>query len=241
MLHRHTQSRSKPIKKLTTITSGSAASHAALVAKYLAKDIVPGDFDASALSLAEIPPELLASFSKPPNTGPFAFSRMVEKRKQHHRQGVMTYGMMASEARGWQEYADNQEKMIDEFRFESNSDYEWVCVRSPRVGVTDNFWGRRCGQWTNVLPRMDDQYNANLHVGANGRVPGKAPPNRLSIVGFLSGTPTREGKAGIITTYQKKKAEKAPLDPAKVLLFFISYIAVFCNFRLLFALCRQQQ
>ena len=88
---------------------------------------------------------------------------------------------------------------------------------------------------------MDDQYNANLHVGANGRVPGKAPPNRLSIVGFLSGTPTREGKAGIITTYQKKKAEKAPLDPAKVLLFLISYIAVFCNFRLLFALCRQQQ
>ena len=85
------------------------------------------------LSLAEIPSELIASFSKPPITGPFAFSQMVEKRKQHHRQRVMTYGMMASEARGWKEYADNQEKMIKEFRFESNLDYEWVCVRSPRT------------------------------------------------------------------------------------------------------------
>ena len=57
VLPRHTQSRSNSIKKLTTVTSGSAASDAALVAKYLAKDTVPGDFDASALPLAEIPPE----------------------------------------------------------------------------------------------------------------------------------------------------------------------------------------
>jgi hypothetical protein len=187
------------------------------VAKYLAKDTVPGDFDASALPLAEILPELIASFSKPPITGPFAFSRMVEKRKQHHRQGVMTYGMMASEARGWREYAGNQVKMLEEFRFAKNLDYEWVCFRSPRVATIDNFWGRRCEQWVNLLPDMDDPQNVNLHVGANGRVPGKAPPNRLAIVGFLSGTPTREGKAGIITTYQKKKAAKAALDPAKVL------------------------
>ena len=74
---------------------------------------------------------------------------------------------------------------------------------------------------------MEDDYNVNIHVGANGRVPGKAPPNKLAIVAFLSGTPTRVGKAGIVTKYQKKKAEKA--DPAKVLLFFISAAALFIS------------
>ena len=73
-----------------------------------------------------------------------------------------------------------------------------------------------------MLPGMDDQYNANLHPGTNGRVLGKAPPNLLVVVGFLSGTATIKGKAGIVTTYHKKKAEKAALDPAKVLLFLIS-------------------
>ena len=64
---------------------------------------------------------------------------------------------------------------------------------------------------------MDDPANVNLHVGANGRVPGKAPPNRLSIVGFLSGTATKAGKKGIVTEYKKKKVAKAALqDPAKV-------------------------
>ena len=96
---------------------------------------------------------------------------------------------------------------------EACTDYEWICVRSPRVATTDNFWGRRCEQWVNLLPEMDDPANVNLHVGANGRVPGKAPP----IVGFLSGTPTKAEKKGIVTEYQKKKAAKAALqDPAKV-------------------------
>ena len=193
------------------------------MAKFLAKDTVPGDFDASALALAEIPEGLLKTFSKPPITGPLAFTRMVLKRKQYHRNQVATYGMMASEQRGWQEFADNQGKVVKEFRVEACTDYEWICVRSPRVGTTDNFWGRRCEQWVNVLPDMDDPQNVNLHVGANGRVPGKAPPNRLAIVGFLSGTATVKGKAGIVTKYQKKKAAKAALqDPAKVLHFLIS-------------------
>ena len=154
VLPRHTQSRSNSIKDLTSVTSGSAASDAALVAKYLAKDTVPGDFDASTLSLDEIPQDLLKTFSKPPLTGPFAFSRLVGKRKQHHRQGEVTYGMMASELRGWSEYSDNQGKMLKEFRMQETLDYEWICVRSPGVGVTDNFWGRRCEQWINVLPDM---------------------------------------------------------------------------------------
>ena len=179
MLRRHTQSRSNSNCLLTTVTSGTAASDAALVAKYLAKDTVPGDFDASVLSLGEIPEGLLKTFSKPPITGPFAFSRIVEKRKQHHRKGEPTYGMMASEQCGWAEFSDNQGKVVDEFRMAEALDYEWVCVRSPRVGVTDNFWGRRCEQWTNVLPGMDDPHNVNLHLGANGRVPGKLAPNRL--------------------------------------------------------------
>ena len=136
------------------------------------------------LSLDEILEGLLKTFSKPPITGPFAFSRMVGKRKQHHRKGEPTYGMMASEQRGWSEFSDNQGKVVDEFRMEENLDYEWTCVQSPRVGVTDNFWGRRCEfeQWTGVLPTlgMDDPHNVNLHVGANGRVPGKAAPNRLA-------------------------------------------------------------
>jgi hypothetical protein len=222
VLPRETQSRSNSIKDLTTATSGSAASDAALVVKYLAKDTVPGDFDASALNLAEIPPELIASFSKPPITGPFALTRLVVKRKGHHRRGVMTYGMMASEQRGWPEYADNQEKMLEEFRFEKNLDYEWACFRSPRPATTDNFWGRRCEQWVNILPDMDDPHNVNLHVGANGRVPGKAPPNRLSIVGFLTGTPTTKGKAGIVTKSARKKAAKAALqDPDKVILLIL--------------------
>ena len=235
MLPRHTQSRSKPIKKLTTVTSGTAASDAALVAKFLAKDTVPGDFDASALALAEIPEGLLKTFSKPPITGPLAFTRMVLKRKQYHRNQVATYGMMASEQRGWQEFADNQGKVVKEFRVEACTDYEWICVRSPRVGTTDNFWGRRCEQWTNVLPGVDDPHNVNLHVGANGRVPGQAAPNRLSIVGFLVGTPTKAGKDGIVTAYQKKKAEKVALDPAKVLLFLISH-SCFLQFSFTFCL-----
>ena len=76
MSHRQTQSRSSNSDKdlTTTVTSGTAASDAALVVKYLAKDTVPGDFDASTLPLSEIPEGLLKTFSKPPLTGPFAFS-----------------------------------------------------------------------------------------------------------------------------------------------------------------------
>ena len=186
MLRRHTQSRTNSNCLLTTTTNGTLSSDVALAAKYLCKDTVPGDFDDSALSLAEIPPELIESFSKPPITGPFVFSRMVGKRKQHHRQGVVTHGMMASEERGWLEFGDNQVKVVEEFRVGENLDYEWICVRSPRVGINDNFWGRRCEQWTNLLPGMEDACNTNLHVGGNGKEPGKAPPTRLSIVGFMS-------------------------------------------------------
>ena len=122
VLPRQTQSRSNSIKDLTTVTSGSAASDAALVVKYLAKDTVPGDFDASTLPLSEIPEGLLKTFSKPPLTGPFAFSRLVRKRKQHHRNQVATYGMMASELRGWSEFSDNQGKLVKEFRVEACTD-----------------------------------------------------------------------------------------------------------------------
>ena len=66
-------------------------------------------------------------------------------------------------------------------------------------GITPNLVGRKAEQWNNICCDFGGPFNVNLHVGGNGRVPKAVETESVTLVGFVKGTATKRGKAGIMT------------------------------------------
>ena len=132
-----------------------------------------------------------------------AFDKLNEKRNAAMDADCATYAMMACESRGWQEFLDNMEKMIREFRM---LEVLGCVVLALRGGVlTANRLGRKAEQWHNLCCRFNkSDFNVNLHVGGNGGTPVTAATEKFTLIGFIKGTPGIRGKTGIVTDANRR-------------------------------------
>ena len=112
--------------------------------------------------------------------------------------GHATYGMMACEARGWQEVEDNMEKMRREKRMGEVLRVHILALRSGG-SCTANRTGRKAEQWNNLCCRFGTEFNVNLHVGGNGAVPKNTKSESVTLIAVIEGTRAARGKAGIQT------------------------------------------
>ena len=123
--------------------------------------------------------------------------------------GHATYGMMASEGRGWQEVVDNMFMMPREKRMKKVLGVVILALRAADDS-TANATDRKAEQWNNLECDYGGELNVNLHVGGDGGASKDVLNEEVTLIAFTEGLPTKRGKRGIMTdAHWHRKAVKA--------------------------------
>ena len=202
--------------------------------KLICSDMHPGHFGQLVTAMPELinpvprdTPSLVEMLS-----GSGASLLLNEMRNAAMADGLATYGMMASEGRGWQGSSGRQHgKVIREGRMK---EVLGVVILALRAGddSTANATGRKAEQWNNLECDYGGALNANLHVGGDGHAPTNAKSEKVTLIAFIKGTPTYMGKAGIMTDgYRKalKKLKAVGSGPGLRTTLSHSYRGIFCR------------